>query len=273
MSIMEEVGKTRAQRGGGRFVVENSPVGSSQSNGVAEKAIQSVQGQVRVLKLALEKRRGIQIPHRHSVMPWVVEYAAFLLNRYEVGHDGKTVYERSKGKRAKTLGIEFGEGVHWMMKQAKGALGKLDSLWSDGVYLGIEGKTGEIIVGDAEGVWRTRTIRRKLEAERWRHTHASTVVGVPRNHVKLDLEPDGAQWNPEKSRTRRCRTMNVWTSTSGSRTLKLERNGGSRPRSVRRTRMRTTSEAAREHSHLENLEKAGLAKVRSRAKWRLCFLR
>ena len=38
-------------------------------------------------------------------------------------------------------------------------------------------------------------------------------------------------------------TMNVWTSTSGSRTLKLERNGGSRLRSVRRTKMRTTSEA------------------------------
>ena len=54
MSIIEEVGKIRAQRGGGRFVVENSPVGSSQSNGVAEKAIQSVQGQVRVLKLALK---------------------------------------------------------------------------------------------------------------------------------------------------------------------------------------------------------------------------
>ena len=43
MSIIEEVGKIRAQRGGGRFVVENSPVSSSQSNGVAEKATQSVQ--------------------------------------------------------------------------------------------------------------------------------------------------------------------------------------------------------------------------------------
>ena len=43
MSIMEEVGNIRAQRGGGRFVVENSPIGSSQSNAVAEKAIQSVQ--------------------------------------------------------------------------------------------------------------------------------------------------------------------------------------------------------------------------------------
>ena len=94
MSIIEEVGKIRARRGGGRFVVENSPVGSSQSNTVAEKAINSVQGQVRVVKLALEKRWGIKVPHRHSVIPWVVAYAAFLLNRYEVGHDGKTACKR-----------------------------------------------------------------------------------------------------------------------------------------------------------------------------------
>ena len=187
MSIIEEVGKMRAQRGGGRFNVENSPVGSSQSNGVEEKAIQFVQGQVRVLKLALEKRWVFQIPHRHSVVPWVVEYAAFLLNRYEVGHDGKTAYELLKGKRAQTLGIEFGEGVHWRMKQAKGALGKLDSLWSDGVYLGIKGKTGEM----PKGCGGQGTVRWKPEAERWRDTHASMVVGVPWNHGKHDLEPDG----------------------------------------------------------------------------------
>ena len=54
-----------------------------------------------------------------------------------------------------------------------------------------DGKTGEIIVGDAEGVWRTRTIRRKPEAERWRDTHTSIVVGVPWNHGKRDLVPDG----------------------------------------------------------------------------------
>ena len=57
--------------------------------------------------------------------------------------------------------------------------------------LGIKGKTGEIVVGDAQGVWRTRTIRRKQEAERWRDTHASMAVGVPWKHGKHDLEQDG----------------------------------------------------------------------------------
>ena len=212
-----------------------------------------------MLKLALEKRWGIQIPHRHSVIPWVVEHAAFLLNRYEVGHDGKTAYERLKGKRAKTLGIEFGEGVHWRMKQAKGALGKLDSLWSDGVHLGIKEKTGEIFVGDAEVVWRTRTIRRKPEAERWRDTHASMVVGVPWNHGKHDLEPDGealpaVTMEPREIEDAKMQENERLDVDIGSRTLKLERNAGSRVRSVRRTKMRTTSEAAREHSHQENLE-------------------
>ena len=41
MSTIKEVGKIRDPRGGVRFVVQNSPVGTSQSNGVVERAIQS----------------------------------------------------------------------------------------------------------------------------------------------------------------------------------------------------------------------------------------
>ena len=37
------------------------------------------------------------------------EYAAYLLNRLEVGKDGKTAYERAKGKLATVVGLEFGE--------------------------------------------------------------------------------------------------------------------------------------------------------------------
>ena len=77
------------------------------------------------------------------------------------------------------------------MKQAKGVLAKLDALWSDEVFLGVMGKTGEIFIEDTDGVWRTRTIRRKMEAERWRPTHASMVVGVSWSTGKHDLEPDG----------------------------------------------------------------------------------
>ena len=177
--ILDEVGKERAARGGGKWIVEHSPVGASQANGVAERAIQSVQGQVRVLKLAAEKKWGIEIPAEHPAIAWIVEYAAFLLNRFEVGHDGKTAYERLKGKKATTLGIEFGEAVHWKSVPAGGALGKLSSTWRDGVYLGVKGKTGEIIIGNLAGVWRTRTVQRKPEDERWDRKNVEFVRMQP----------------------------------------------------------------------------------------------
>ena len=48
-------GGSRADEGDqGRWIVEHSPVGSSQSNGVIERAVKSVEGQLRVVKLALE---------------------------------------------------------------------------------------------------------------------------------------------------------------------------------------------------------------------------
>ena len=69
ISLVEDVGRRRAAVGGGRWICENSPVGSSASNGVAERAIQSVQQQVRVLKLALEDKWNMKIPHTHLVWP------------------------------------------------------------------------------------------------------------------------------------------------------------------------------------------------------------
>ena len=55
-SVVQEVGRLRSQRGVGKFIVENSPVKSSESNRVVERAIQSVAGQVRVIKQSVERR-------------------------------------------------------------------------------------------------------------------------------------------------------------------------------------------------------------------------
>ena len=119
-SIVEEACRVRAAEGGGRHIVEQSPVGSSACNGLVERAILSVEQQ--------EGRCGVKVGARHSVVPWLVEYAAVLLNRVEVGKDGKTAFERCKVPRARTLGIEFGEGVLWKRKPIGGALGKFSCM-------------------------------------------------------------------------------------------------------------------------------------------------
>jgi len=123
-AMVGELGRRRAAEGGGAFVVEQSPVGESQSNGVVERGIQAVAGQTRVLLDALETRWGVQIPTNHPIIPWIVEYSALTLNRFEVGHDGRTAFERCNGKRAKMMGIELGEAVFWRRKKEGGALAK-----------------------------------------------------------------------------------------------------------------------------------------------------
>ena len=89
-AILDDVGKARQERGSGRTVPEASPVGSSGSNGIAERAIQSIEHQLKVMRRALEERLGLKLNVKSTVWPWMAEYAALLLNRLEVGHDGKT---------------------------------------------------------------------------------------------------------------------------------------------------------------------------------------
>ena len=56
-----------------------------------------------------------------------------LINRYEVGHDGRTPYERLR--ETKMLGLEFGERLHFRRCRAAGRMAKLDVSWQDGVFL------------------------------------------------------------------------------------------------------------------------------------------
>ena len=121
----------------GRSIHEASPVGSSGSNGVIERAIQGIEGQVRTLKLALETRIGVGISSDHDVAPWMIEYAATVINKGQVSADGKTSYERLKGKPAPLCGLDFGERVLWKSTvQAKERRDEMDSDRRHGVFLG-----------------------------------------------------------------------------------------------------------------------------------------
>jgi len=114
-----------------------------------------------------------------------------LLNRMEVSKDGRTSYERSKGKKAKELEYEFCEGIWWRTKVVKPLLKKLEIMWQDGVYLGVKATTGEVIVGTAEGIFRTRTVRKKPKEDRWDVKHLDMIGGVPWRKQNGDEATDG----------------------------------------------------------------------------------
>ena len=178
----------RTVRPQGRAILEASPKGSSGSNGVIERAVQGVEGQVRTIKLALESRIGVGIPSDHDVLPWIVEYAATIVNKGQVGSDGKTAYERLKGKPAHLSGLEFGERILWKSSvPARGRRNKMDSDWKHGVFLGQRALSGEYMVGPPDGICRPRSIHRRPEEKRWEDV-LSLVVGLP---WKLSKNHDG----------------------------------------------------------------------------------
>ena len=63
-------------------------------------------------------------------------------------------------------------------------------MWDDGIFFGVKGSTGEMIVGYEKGVWRTRTTRRKPEAERWSQENIGRIGGVPWKMTR-EAEADG----------------------------------------------------------------------------------
>ena len=73
LKVVEHIGRLRAAKGGTGMAVEHSPVHSSKSNGVVERAVQSVQGMVRTLRSAVGERWGVRLEIEHAVWPWMVE--------------------------------------------------------------------------------------------------------------------------------------------------------------------------------------------------------
>ena len=91
------------------IVSEESVAYDSKSNCEVERAVQTIQGQIRALKESLEGRLGAIIEGSHHCVPWLVRHSASLLNKFQVGSDGFTSQEIWKCKRFRRMLAEFGE--------------------------------------------------------------------------------------------------------------------------------------------------------------------
>ena len=114
-AVQEEVKRRRTEN----TLLENSPPGDSRSNGAAERAVKAVSEQVRVLRAGLQARLGMVLKGNHPVTTWLIQHAADCLNKYQVGEDGKTAYERQRGRKCRTEVLPFGERVHYRRPQTR----------------------------------------------------------------------------------------------------------------------------------------------------------
>ena len=145
---------------------------------------------IRTLLSACEERLGTKIKAEDKLVIFMAEYAAYLMNRLEVGKDGKTAYERCRGKRATVMAIEFGEKLLWKVRQ-KSKMEKLNPRWEYGVFVGVRAASGEIWVATKEGLQAVRSVRRIPVEERWSSGNKDFVRHVPWNKSGEDPEADG----------------------------------------------------------------------------------
>ena len=83
-------------------LIEESPLYSSESNGRAERAIQTVRRLGASLRVALELRLGLRLSSSHPAWSWLIRHAAWLRNRFHVKSNGRTCYEElRRGTRAR----------------------------------------------------------------------------------------------------------------------------------------------------------------------------
>ena len=155
VDLMNKVSDLRASP----TLVEHSPVGDSQANGLAERAVQSVQKQVRTLLLALERNLGMAIGVLHPCFPWLVEHAADVLNKFQLGKDGMSAWQRLKGRPYSGLMLEFGSKIlHRVVQKPVG--GEMVARWLPGIWLGKRFGSEEHVVCLENGqIAQTGTVR------------------------------------------------------------------------------------------------------------------
>ena len=78
---------------------------------MAERAVQSVERQARTILIALQKRLDVNVPVTHTIVTWLVEHAADLLNKFAVGPDGRIAFERINGEKYRGEVVEFGRKI------------------------------------------------------------------------------------------------------------------------------------------------------------------
>ncbi len=175
VDLMKEVAKGRDAE----TMLEESPVGDSAANGFIERGVQQVEEVLRVHKLRFEARIGERISVTHPVFSWLVEHVADVINKCLVSSDGKTSYERVKGRKHHGEMVEFATPVlHRVSGKVHG--GVMAERWLDGLWLGKQFETGEHIVSMLDGkVVRAKAIKEKPTNTELTKDMLDIVKGLP----------------------------------------------------------------------------------------------
>ena len=159
-------------------VPELTHPGESASNGLAERAVRTLEEFTRTTIAALQQHLHAPLTMSHPLAHWAIAHSAYLLNKYMLGRDGHTAYGRLHGKETRERLCELGERVLWFVPKKLRA--KADQPWRYGVFLGRALGSDQNKIGLPNGdVVRARAMVRLVPEARWSSERLFAIKTTP----------------------------------------------------------------------------------------------
>ena len=151
----------------GETTFKESPIYDSQGNGDSEVAVRIWRVQFTTLKHAVEEHIRQELKVDDEITSWLAVWAAEVVNRYRLQDCGKTAFERSTGRKWNVNTVPFGETILFKKALPKTKKDKFKGDWTEGIFVGASARANELYVSNKKGIWKTRSIRRKVNEEKW----------------------------------------------------------------------------------------------------------
>ena len=164
-AVKEQVQRKRGSLGLSTTLADSVPH-AHETNGAAERAIQTVRRLANTFLDAVRSKAKIDIPHSHPLVSWALKHSSWILNRFHK-HSAtqRTAFESMTGFPYSGKLIAFGSSA--MAKRLK-VKHKGDRLWNVGIFLG-KTESDLWLVGQPDGVHCVRSVRplaENFDAER-----------------------------------------------------------------------------------------------------------
>ena len=110
---------------------------------------------MKTVKHYVEARLGKRIEQGSALFTWLIPFCTDLLNKFRVGSDGRTAYERITSHTCEVAQIGLAEIVDFKLETDKNSRHKADSEFNAGVCLGFAWRSTD------GTLYKCRTVRRR----------------------------------------------------------------------------------------------------------------
>ncbi|CAK0896231.1 unnamed protein product [Prorocentrum cordatum] len=185
VALKTRVGAKLKEEYGVETVPEESAVGDSQGNGLAEHAVREVKAKVWTARAQVGDLHCASIGVEHLVTPWMVEFAAMPINLGRRGAGGRAAWELRRGRPFNEDLACFSEKVMYLPRGQRKA--GIDDKFIAGLYLGPTLRTDKVYTGTGLGALRARDLLNSLAGKPW--APVPTDMAVDEAPVAIEIRP------------------------------------------------------------------------------------